>query len=55
MGFIKKTCSCYLLLENTFKIVVNVIRGFIPDSINPLSASPAKWSNTVKQFVGSSY
>ena len=28
--------------------------GFIKVQVNPLSANPAKWSNTLKLFVGNS-
>ena len=29
-----------------------VEKKFNSDSLNPLSANPIKWSNTLKQFVG---
>ena len=31
---------------------LNVRQTFCEGSINPLSANPTKWSNTLKQFVG---
>ena len=29
-----------------------ILRDTIPETLNPLSANPTKWSNTLKQFVG---
>ena len=49
----KGVMKCWLLSvsRRLFSILLNIYnRGFCGN--NPLSASPTKWSNTLKQFVG---
>ena len=44
-----------MLRQDTFSLEVYVVGSYkIANAslINPLSANPTKWSNTLKQFVG---
>ena len=40
--------SKQLILTKHFMLL---LKGFLCNVINPLSANPTKWSNTLKQFV----
>ena len=35
-------------------INADIVKSLIKEAIDPLSANPAKWSSTVKQFVHNS-
>ena len=48
LEFLKKTS-----MPNPVKSLMKCYSSSITRPINPLSANPTKWSNTLKQFVGS--
>ena len=45
-----------LSFPNNFSMIINhkisITASLLQSVFNPLSANPAKWSNTLKQFVG---
>ena len=45
---VKQQLTEFICLKEFFKISIEIFQTF-----NPLSANPEKWSNTLKQFVGS--
>ena len=46
-----KTQTCYIALGDLPRIGYIGLH-WISEAINPLSANPTKWPNTLKQFVG---
>ena len=43
---------CYLFHNGGFQNILRFLKDFQPQLVNLLSVNPKKWSNTLKQFVG---
>ena len=53
----RRLCSVLSIILQQFRIVSKFpfkYQAKLNESVNPLSANPTKWSNTLKQFVGKS-